>query len=99
MAIPYMKVGQYFGTTAALSVAVGFRPAAILAIPHIAGGARAWMWSEEDLANVFMIGDASSVASAAISLHDHGFSLPGSTTSVNNNGAQYQFWAWRGETV
>lgn len=97
MAIPYFKTGQYFGTTAAQSVSVGFRPTAIHAIPHSTAGRPYW-WSEEDLQNVFLDGDAASAASGAISLHDHGFSLPASNTSINANGAHYQYWAWRGDT-
>lgn len=99
MALPYMKVGQYFGTTAAQSVSVGFRPTAIFATPQVSTGGRIYWWSEEDLANVFVTdGAASGAVSAAISLHDHGFSLPASNTTVNNNATHYQYWAWRGTT-
>lgn len=92
MAIPFFETVTYYGTTAAQSVAVGFRPRGI--IGH--GNTVRWMWSEDDLVNVYPISAAVSAAtSAAISLHDHGVSLPGTNATVNNNGSFYVLWCFR----
>lgn len=92
MPIPYFETVTYYGTTAAQSVAVGFRPRGLMCF----GNSIQWLWSEDDLVNVYPISAAVSAAtSAAISLHDHGVSLPGSNTTVNNNGSFYVMWCWR----
>ena len=89
--LPFLKQGTYTGTTAALTVQVGFRPDWIKAWNQTDGDTFYW-WSNKMTSTVVMlITTATASQSSTITVTDHGFTLPASDAVVNENGKVYVY--------
>ena len=89
--LPLLKQGTYTGTTAALTVQVGFRPDWIKAWNQTDGDTY-WWWSSKMAATTVMtIVAATATQASAIVLTDHGFTLPASDAVINENTKVYVY--------
>jgi hypothetical protein len=89
--LPLLKQGTYTGTTAALTVQVGFRPDWIKAWNQTDGDTYYWWSSKMSGTVVCLITTAAASQSSTITLTDHGFILPASDAVINENGKVYVY--------
>ena len=91
---PSVVSGTYAGTTAALTIQCGFRPSWIIGWNQTDGDT-VYMWHNSSITNYVSIVALAATTTAAITLTDHGFSLPASDAIANENGKTYAFIAGR----
>ena len=94
--LPNVWVGTYGGTTAAQTIQIGFRPSYILGL-DITNGTTVFIWYSGDTSHAWVQLTTAGFAQKndAITVTDHGFSLPASNSDVNNNGDTYLILAVR----
>ena len=92
--LPVMKSGTYTGTTAALTVQVGFRPNSIIAWNQT-DSAAAWWWSDQMAATTVSNLATGATIAESVTVTDHGFTVPASGSITNVNGKVYIYMALR----
>jgi hypothetical protein len=93
-ASPSVASGTYTGTTAAQTITVGFRPSWVIGWNQTDGDT-VFMWHNSSLTNYVSIVALAATTTAAVTVTDHGFSLPASDAIANENAKVYVFIAGR----
>lgn len=90
---PTVVSGTYAGTTAAQTITIGFRPNWLITWNQT-DGADVNFWHSSSLTTFVNVAAAAATVSAAVTVTDHGFSLP-SDSDINADGKTYVFIAGR----
>lgn len=91
---PNIASGTFAGTTAALTVQIGFRPSWIIWYNQTDGDTINF-WHNSSITNYLTVTTAAGTTTAAITTTDHGFTLPASDAVGNENGKTFVFIAGR----
>lgn len=92
--LPGTVSGTYAGTTAAQTITIGFRPNWIIGWNQTDGDT-VYLWHSSSLTSYVSIVALAATTTAAITVTDHGFSLPASDAIANENAKTYVFIAGR----
>lgn len=90
---PGVVSGTYAGTTAAQTITVGFRPSWLITWNQTDGD-DVNFWHNSSLTTFINVAAAAATVTGAVTVTDHGFSLP-TDSDINENGKTYVFIAGR----
>lgn len=93
-ASPGFASGTYAGTTAALTIQLGFRPNVFMCW-NLTDGDDFNILHSSSLTTFVNIASAAATVTATWAQTDHGITLPASDNDINENGKTYAFIAFR----